>query len=211
MDFATNLYSNNFSELKGEPMITLSRLSKYFSGKIILDNLNYEFTPGITHIQGINGSGKSTLLQIISGAIEPNTGEVLFDGKPLSHQVTKQLGYAPDKSPVYPFITGKTFLDLVKMTKLHSNLDALINSFAVRKYLETTFHNMSYGTQKKFLLIAAFMGNPKYLILDEPFNGLDEKTSHVLQEQLKQINKNTVCLIAAHGKLKISIQNCYQI
>lgn len=194
-----------------QPKIVLNDLTKTYNGHVIFDHLTHTFLPGITHIKGANGVGKSTLIQMLAGAIAPDSGSILFHDAPLSQALKKQVGYVPDKNPMYPFITGKTFLNFVAKTKPHHRQSELIEQFAVSAHLNTSFQAMSYGTQKKFFLIAALMGDPHYLLMDEPFNGLDHAAVTTLQTLLTSPASEQVCLVASHGTLPVNCDDVFTL
>ena len=186
-------------------MIELIGVSKFYLSKKIFSKMDLKIAHGLTHIAGRNGSGKSTLLNIISGSIQPDSGDVLYLGKSLYGKnginLKHKIGYVPDQSPIYPFLSGRNFIKFICKVKQAPWSDDLIKLFTLEKYLDTNFKDMSYGTKKKFLILAAIINKPDYLLLDEPFNGLDQVTSeHVFDLLVEHIKLNKTCVIVTHEK-----------
>ena len=185
-------------------MIQLNNVSKKYTGKLIINQISCQIDHGILHIIGENGSGKTTLLNMMAGALVPDHGQILYSKANLydkkKSDIKTTIGYIPDIAPIYPFLSGKDFLQFIcKIKKSELPLD-LIKTFNLEKHLNTHFSSMSYGTKKKFLFVSGMIGNPKYLILDEPMNGLDQ---HSASEMYRLITNHLdrekgTCVIVSH-------------
>ena len=185
-------------------MLRFEGLSKSYGWRSIFQGIHDDLAPGVYALQGANGSGKSTLLAILAGALAADAGEVWIDGISL-HQhpllARQRLSYAPDESPIYPFMTGRDLLDFVamaKQTRVDAALLALATEFGLSPHLQTRFGAMSLGTQKKFMLCAAWIGNPSVMLLDEPSNGLDNLARRVLAQHIRERAARGVTLFASH-------------
>lgn len=185
-------------------MILVKNLNKKFNSKIIFDNVDISFPMGLTRVHGYNGSGKTTLLQIISGAMNPDDGDIYFDNLKLDRHnainIKNSLGYVPDNNPIFSFMTGEIFLNFISSIKNCAIPLTLLEMLNLNSQLKHCFSNMSYGTKKKFMLVAALCGNPKYLIMDEPFNGLDETAITNFKIILTDFlaNHSHTCILATH-------------
>ncbi|MBJ9739612.1 ABC transporter ATP-binding protein [Acinetobacter oleivorans] len=187
-------------------MIELVNLSKQYGSRKIVNNCSFKFPDkGIYCLHGENGSGKSTVLGMIAGAILPDTGKILINGvgrssQDLSHK--KIFSYVPDSCPIYPFITGEEFLNFIQsIRKSPSDIrDHLINIFNIKSYLASTFSEMSLGTAKKFMLIAALMVDSQVLVMDEPTNGLDVQSVKVLEDLILNLCQDRLILMACHDE-----------
>jgi ABC-type multidrug transport system ATPase subunit len=186
------------------PMLRFQNLSKHFGPKTVSRHAQAQLQPGAYALQGDNGSGKSTLLAMLAGAIEPDAGEIWIDGTSLTQEPAKArslLSYAPDESPVYPFVTGQDFLDLVAQARrcaVAGDAMQLAEHMGLAQYWSTRFDAMSLGTQKKFLLCAAWIGQPRVMLLDEPSNGLDHAARDVLAQWIARHAAQRVVLFASH-------------
>lgn len=179
-------------------------LAKSFGNRKVLDGASHAFGTGLYALQGPNGVGKSTLLSILAGILEPDGGEIEVAGHSLRTAPAKakaHLSYVPDECPIYPFMTGYELLQLVaqaKCTSIGPDVTSLLERFALTPYLETRFGQMSLGTQKKTMLAAAWVGQPRVMLLDEPSNGLDFATRDVLIERLCEMRERALVLISTH-------------
>jgi len=185
-------------------MLRFEGITKSFGWRSIFRGLRDELRPGVYALQGANGSGKSTLLSILAGAQSADAGEVWIDGLSLSRQplpARRRVSYVPDESPIYPFMTGRDLLDFVamaKQTRIDAHVLELVADYGLAPYSQTRFGAMSLGTQKKFMLCAAWIGKPSVLLMDEPSNGLDNYARDVLARLIRHRNTQSVTLFASH-------------
>jgi len=168
------------------PMIKVQRLGKRLGQRMIFRQLDFVWdAPDMICLCGANGSGKTTLLSMLAGAMQPDVGDVLVQGRSLADRrqaVAELVSFVPDDCPVYPFITGREWLAFTKSIRaVDLRIEQeLLSGFGLQPHLDCTFGAMSLGTSKKFLLTAALMCNTPLLILDEPTNGLDKTSFEVL-------------------------------
>lgn len=185
-------------------MLQCNGISKAYGTRRIFNDLNYRLSAGVYAIQGPNGIGKSTLLGIMSGAIAADAGDISIDGismKASPMQVRQRLSYVPDESPAYPFMTGLDLLDFVAMakkTRIDTGIMQLVAHFGLTPHLDTRFAVMSLGTQKKFMLCAAWIGEPQAIFMDEPSNGLDAGARDLLADMIQQRRNNRLILFSTH-------------
>lgn len=190
-------------------MLRFEGLSKSFGSKHVIREAAGELGQGAFAIQGPNGSGKSTLLALLSGAVRPDAGEVWVEGISLQQwpvMARRRLAYAPDESPVYPFTTGRDWLDFIAMareTSMAKPSMGLLEELGLGPYLDTRFSAMSLGTQKKFLLCAAWAAEGPVLLLDEPSNGLDAAAREIVARRIAQ-RAGHLTLFASHDAAFIS-------
>jgi ABC-2 type transport system ATP-binding protein len=185
-------------------MLRFERLRKAFHSRPVIHDCSGRFGPGIFALQGPNGIGKSTLLAALAGALPLDAGEVWIDGVSLGDDpvaVRRRLSYSPDESPIYPFLRGRDFLEFVAKAKdvpLDAVVEQLISGFGLEPHMGTRFGDMSLGTQKKFLLVAAWIGDPRVLLLDEPANGLDTAAREFLADLMRRDMARTTVLFSSH-------------
>lgn len=192
-------------------VIKVKKVSKKFKNNLILDDINIEFTDGkIYGLIGKNGSGKSVLLKMICGFYEPTKGEILFD----EENIIKEKKFPPntrsliEKPNFIPYLTG--FENL----KVLANIQKLIDE---KKIIETLkdvnlendnkkYSEYSLGMKQKLGIAQVLMENPKVIILDEPFNGVDDETTLKIRNLLlKEKSKGKIIIIATHIKEDIEI------
>lgn len=196
----------------GAITVHLNAVSKKYLEKPIFENISFTWQgTGIYSLIGENGSGKSTLLSLIAGLLERDAGKILINDQEcrLDNQEYKKLvAYAPDESPIYGFIQGQEFLDLIcSIRKLQANCyQNYIQKFRLESFLNTTFAEMSFGTAKKFLLISVLMTDAKVLLLDEPNNGLDQVSLNAFRDILIENSQNRLILMSCHdGRFRESV------
>lgn len=190
-------------------MIEIKNLTKKFDTNVALDKMNCKITEGtIFGLAGSNGSGKSTLLRTLSGVYEPDEGQVIIDGELAydNHKIKERCYYIAD----YPFFFNDSTIN--NMAKLLRNIysswdeerfEELCRMFPVERNKKII--NMSKGMQRQVSVILAFSAKPKYLFLDEIFDGLDP----VIRKNLKTLiiqdvtERNMTCIIASHNLREI--------
>lgn len=185
--------------------LVLEKINKSYAAKPVIHNVNVTFDLGCHVLIGKNGSGKSTLLKLISGSEKADSGNITFNGIRLSTDdltYKANLGYAPDKLMIYPFLTGEEFLNFVFLAKKEKNknqIDDILDGFAVKQYLPYRLEEMSLGNQKKFILAAAFIGDPALLLFDEPTNEIDVAAKAYLVELFnKKITAGKTIIFSSH-------------
>lgn len=185
-------------------MLRFEGLSKAYEGRPVFRRLSHHFECGAYALQGPNGIGKSTLLALLAGALTPDAGEIWIEGSELIAEprlARGRLSYVPDECPVYPFMQGRSFLSLVcraKQVELGQGILDIVAGFGLSSHLETRFDAMSLGMQKKFMLSAAWIGDPGVMLVDEPSNGLDQAARDFLVRLIKERQPNSVVLFSTH-------------
>jgi len=187
-------------------MLKFENIVKQFGGKTVLAGISHEITNGCIALEGPNGSGKSTLLSILAGAIPTDQGHVWIAGNSLqteSRRAKARLAYVPDECSVYPFITGRQFLELVASAKeVHVGRDVwkFAEGLGLIGHLDARFDAMSLGTQKKMMLVATAIGQPTVIIADEPSNGIDKKSLQLIVTYFRQVAQDGVVIFSTHDR-----------
>lgn len=185
-------------------MISININSHSLGGNLILENINLTVPDGkVLGLVGTNGSGKSTLLRLMSGVYVPDSGSVLYDGKNAADpKVREDVFFLPDD----PFYAGQTTGKGIFDTYLtfYPNLDReLYRRLLERFKLDENAHqrNFSKGMRRQFYIALALSARPKYLLLDEAFDGLDAFTKKTVIEEINRAveeNDSTV-VISSHA------------
>lgn len=184
--------------------IKVENLTKEFKDSLILNGINLEFQEGKVYgLVGPNGSGKSVLLKIICAFYMPTQGEVLIDGVNYNdgNNFPPNLRALIDKPSFIPDLSGFENLKLLANIQNLINDDDIINTLKIVNLYEEKdkkFYKYSMGMKQKLGIASVLMENPKIMILDEPFNGIDEKSKSKLFEYLTKIKKNKIIIISSH-------------
>lgn len=198
------LFNISFWEFVLANSIQLQKVNKSFDNKVLFADLSYTFGQQVYHIIGKNGSGKSSLLRLIVGLDFPDSGSIILNNNYLvtdNSVNAKKLFYVPDDLAIYPFLTGKELLSWLANARTNSTaeINQILEQLELQQHLHTRFADMSLGTKKKFLLSTALIGQPDFILLDEPLNGLDKKSQQVLLGLLqKKVNQCGVLLTSHH-------------
>lgn len=199
-------------------MLEVKNIFKRFNQTIALKNISFSVNPGeVLAILGPNGSGKSTLYKILAGILEPDSGDIEYrntDTKYILHSnnkiIQKSIGYCP-QSPIFwknisiyehmEFI-AKNFIDNSKNRK--SYLEEILSKLDLLEVKTNYFHEMSGGMQKRFSIAMAIVSNPKFLILDEPTNGLDVHSKQSVNRLIHDLSDRGMgILISGHDLYEI--------
>ncbi|WP_026670352.1 ABC transporter ATP-binding protein [Butyrivibrio sp. AE3006] len=176
-------------------MLEIKHLTKTYGDKKAVDDLSLEIKEGeIFGFIGHNGAGKSTTLKSAVGILNFDEGDILIDGISMKAdpiRCKKDLAYIPDNPDLYDFMSGIKYLNFVgDIFEIPSDL----RNDRIRKYadlfeitddLALPIAAYSHGMKQKLALISAWMHDPKLIIMDEPFVGLDPKASHLLKEMMR--------------------------
>lgn len=172
-----------------------------------LDDVSFELKPGLYGLLGPNGSGKSTLMNIISGLLQADEGDVLWNDQRISGQdisFRRILGYMPQQQRLYDSFTGYKFLNYmcvlkeVQSEKIKEEIERTSEIVNLSNELNKRLASYSGGMKQRLILAAALLGTPELVILDEPTAGLDPKERVRLRENLAVLAKDKIILVATH-------------
>ena len=157
----------------------------------------------VTGIVGPNGVGKTTLLQCIAGILEPDAGQVLWNGQQVVYPAGEIFGYMPEFPAVPRFLTPRqTILYMLQMKGLPAGsekVDALLATFQLTGFADKKNRALSQGMLKRVTMCLAFLGDPPVLLLDEPTNGLDTSGLLMLKDRIREAqDRGTVVLVSSH-------------
>jgi ABC-2 type transport system ATP-binding protein len=187
--------------------IKVEALSKKINGAMVLKDISCEFVSGnIYGIVGKNGSGKTMLLREIAGLIRPTKGSISVDGKILHHDISfpPNLGLIIEKPDFLNYLTGFENLKMlaeIRHRVADDKIKTLMTKFSLEPNSKQTVKKYSLGMKQKIGIIQAIMENPDILILDEPFNALDEDTVLLVRNLLLQYRKDgKLIVITSHHR-----------
>jgi ABC-2 type transport system ATP-binding protein len=180
-------------------MLELRNITKKYSVFPAVDSVSFRIEPGeILGYLGPNGAGKSTTIKMLTGLLEPTSGEILFRGKRASQDwigYKKKIGYVPEEPEIYPHMSAYDYLLMVGRLRqipektLESKIEQFMELFSLSLEMQSPISSYSKGMVQKVLLSAALLHDPDILFLDEPLSGLDVETSLIIKDLVKQLSK----------------------
>lgn len=178
-------------------MLKITHLTKTFGEKKAVDDLRLEIAPGeIYGFIGHNGAGKTTTLKSVVGIQQFDAGEITIGGISLKEDplaCKRQLAYIPDNPDLYDFMTGIKYLNFiadifgVSASDRQARIQKYADLFELTDDLAQPIAAYSHGMKQKLAIISAWLHNPKLIIMDEPFVGLDPKASHLLKGMMREV------------------------
>nr|WP_302689885.1 ABC transporter ATP-binding protein [uncultured Eubacterium sp.] len=202
-------------------MLRIENLTKKFGDKKAVDSLSLHIEPGeIYGFIGHNGAGKTTTIKSIVGILKFDEGEILVDGMSVKEspiECKKKIAYIPDNPDLYEFMTGISYLNFIADIYNVSSQD---RTERIKKYgdlLELTddlaqpISAYSHGMKQKLAIISAWIHNPKLIIMDEPFVGLDPKSSHILKEMMRDVCDKGGAIFFSTHVLEVAEKLCDKI
>jgi len=202
-------------------MLQISNLTKNYGDKKAVDDLTLHIKPGeIYGFIGHNGAGKTTTIKSCCGILQFEEGEILIDGISIKDDpiaCKKKLAYIPDNPDLYEFMSGMQFLNFIADI---FEVSAVDRASRIKKYadmLELTddlgqsIASYSHGMKQKLAIISALIHEPKLIIMDEPFVGLDPKASHQLKQLMREICDNGGAIFFSTHVLEVAEKLCDKI
>ena len=178
-------------------MLKIENLTKIYGDKKAVDDLSIHIKPGeIYGFIGHNGAGKTTTLKACCGILQYDSGEITVDGVSVKQDPIKcksKIAYIPDTPDLYEFMTGIQFLNFVAdvfgvaAAERKERIEKYASAFEITGDLGTPISSYSHGMKQKLAIISALIHEPKLIIMDEPFVGLDPKASHLLKEIMRDM------------------------
>ena len=201
-------------------LIEVKNLSKKYGSFTAVDDINFKIEEGqIVGFLGPNGAGKSTTMNMITGFIEPTSGEIFVDGNNMASNAKKakrEIGYMPENVPLYMELTVKEFitymgqLKMVKKKELMETVPNILKQTGLEEVQNKLIRNLSRGYKQRVSLAGALVGNPKILILDEPTVGLDPEQIIEIRNLIKSLRKDHTVILSSHILSEVS-QICEKV
>ena len=178
-------------------MLKIDHLTKTYGEKKAIDDLSLHIRAGeIYGFIGHNGAGKTTTLKAVAGILQFDAGEIIVNGKSIRTQpldCKRDMAYIPDNPDLYEYMTGIKYLNFIADI---FGVDAQTRQERIRKYadlfeltadLAQPIAAYSHGMKQKLAIISAWLHDPKLIIMDEPFVGLDPKAAHTLKGMMREL------------------------
>ncbi|MFY3790711.1 ABC transporter ATP-binding protein [Ureibacillus sp. MALMAid1270] len=188
------------------PIVQVKNLNKTIKGKHIIKNVNLDFYPGqITGFLGPNGAGKTTTIRMMTGLMHPSSGEVIINGTSLQknfEQAIRNVGVIVENPEMYKYMSG--YKNLEHFARMHkvpkSRIDEVVAQVGLQNRIHEKVKTYSLGMRQRLGLAQAMLHSPKFLILDEPTNGLDPAGIREFRMYLRKIAKeeNVSIVVSSH-------------
>lgn len=206
---------------KEKNMLKIEHLIKIYGDKKAVDDLSLHIKPGeIYGFIGHNGAGKTTTLKSIVGILQFDSGEIYIDGRSIKEspiECKKNFAYIPDNPDLYDFMTGIKYLNFIADI---FGVEESVRQERIRKYAEMfeitddlaqPIASFSHGMKQKLAIIAAWIHNPKLIIMDEPFVGLDPKAAHLLKGMMRDVCDNGGAIFFSTHVLEVAEKLCDKV
>lgn len=202
-------------------MLLIDRYTKLYGKKVAVDNLSLHIKPGeIYGFIGHNGAGKTTTLKACAGILNFEYGNILIDGisikeKPM--ECKKRIAYIPDNPDLYGFLTGAAYLNFiadiykVPLEIRNKRIEDFADKYGIIDDLGMPINSYSHGMRQKIAIISALIHEPKLILMDEPFVGLDPKASHTLKNQMREICDNGGAIFFSTHVLEVAEKLCDKV
>ncbi len=202
-------------------MIEITHVTKRYGNITAVEDINLNIPDGqFFGFLGPNGAGKTTTIKTLVGLLTPTSGTVKVNGFDVQQQPIEakhQVGFIPDKPFIYEKLTGKEFLRFsaglyqVNGNQVESRIAQLLDTFELHDWGDELVESYSHGMRQKLVMSAAFIHQPKVIVVDEPMVGLDPKGARLVKQIFKDICKQGTTIFMSTHTLEIAEQMCDHI
>ncbi len=202
-------------------MLDISHLTKTYGDKKAVDDLSLHIAPGeIYGFIGHNGAGKTTTLKSVIGILRFDGGEITVNGMSVKErplECKKVCAYIPDNPDLYDYMTGIQYLNFiadifgVPSDARSQRINKYADAFELKKDLAQSIASYSHGMKQKLAVISALIHEPKLVIMDEPFVGLDPRAAHVLKGFMREICDNGGAIFFSTHVLEVAEKLCDKV
>lgn len=202
-------------------MLRIENLTKTYGEKRAVDNLSLHIAPSeIYGFIGHNGAGKTTTLKAVVGILQFDKGEVFIKGESIRKNplaCKQKIAYIPDNPDLYEFMTGIKFLNFiadifgVTEEKRQERIRKYADLFEMTENLAQPIASYSHGMKQKLAIISAWIHEPKLIIMDEPFVGLDPKAAHILKQMMREICDEGGAIFFSTHVLEVAEKLCDKV
>ena len=199
-------------------LIECKGICKRFGEKVALDNLSVDIPQGkIFGLLGSNGAGKTTLIRIINRITIPNSGEVLFDGRPITQSDVEKIGYLPEERGLYRKMeVGDQAMYLAQLkgmsaSEARKELKQWFVRFGIQDWWKKKVEELSKGMAQKLQFITTVVHKPSLMILDEPFSGFDPVNAELIRQEILRLNAEGATIILSTHNMESVEELCDSI
>lgn len=202
-------------------MLEINGLSKSYGSHKAVDNLSMRIANGEIHgFIGHNGAGKTTTLRSIAGIMQFEEGTITIDGHSIKDEpltCKKIMAYIPDNPDLYEFMSGIQYLNFItdifnvdektRDERIHRYTDL----FEITNVLDDAISSYSHGMKQKLAIVSAWIHEPKLILMDEPFVGLDPKASHILKQMMREFCDQGNAILFSTHVLEVAEKLCDRV
>ena len=202
-------------------MLKIDHFTKTYGEKKAVDDLTLHIRQGeIYGFIGHNGAGKTTTLKSVAGIMQFDSGEILIDGTSIQKDpigCKKKMAYIPDNPDLYEFMTGMQYLNFVgdifaiPADRRKQRIQGLADTFELTGDLNQPISAYSHGMKQKLAIISAWIHEPKLILMDEPFVGLDPKASHILKGMMREVCNQGGAIFFSTHVLEVAEKLCDKV
>ncbi len=199
-------------------MLEVKNARMLYGDLVAVDGLSFDIHPGeIFGLLGTNGAGKTTTFRMIMGLLEPTQGEVLYFGQKVGYHNVNEIGYMIEERSLLTKITVKELMLYFGQLKdmspkvILERLDYWLDRFQIPEYKDKKIKELSKGNQQKIQFISAIINNPKLLVLDEPFSGLDPINTELFVQVIRDFQKQGSMVVFSSHQLDHVESFCEEI
>ena len=202
-------------------MLYIQHLTKRYGEKKAVDDLSLHIAPGeIYGFIGHNGAGKTTTLKAVVGILPFEEGEITINGTPIKADpltCKRQLAYIPDNPDLYDYMTGSKYLHFIAdifgvgAEERQERIRKYADLFELTDDLAQPIAAYSHGMKQKLAIISAWLHQPKLIIMDEPFVGLDPKAAHILKSMMREVCDQGGAIFFSTHVLEVAEKLCDKV
>ena len=202
-------------------MLNIEHLTKAYGEKKAVDDLSLHIVPGeIYGFIGHNGAGKTTTLKSVAGILQFDEGEITIDGisiKENSLECKRKFAYIPDNPDLYDYMTGIKYLNFIAdifgvgANERQERIRKYADAFELTADLAQPIAAYSHGMKQKLAIISAWLHEPKLILMDEPFVGLDPKAAHLLKEMMREMCDEGGAIFFSTHVLEVAEKLCDKV
>ncbi|MBQ0096712.1 MAG: ATP-binding cassette domain-containing protein [Bacteroidales bacterium] len=199
-------------------LLEIKNVSKTFGEKVALDGINIEIPEGgIFGLLGPNGAGKTTLIRIINRILIPTGGKVLFQGRPITEDDVKKIGYLPEERGLYRKMkVGEQAMYFARLKGMSSEdareaLKGWFIKFGIQSWWDKKVDELSKGMAQKLQFITTVVHRPKLMILDEPFSGFDPVNAQIIRDEILRLKEEGATIILSTHNMESVEELCDRI
>jgi ABC-2 type transport system ATP-binding protein len=202
-------------------VIRVQRLSKTYGAFVAVKDVSLDVSRGEIHgFLGPNGAGKTTTIRMIAGLLKPTAGTVEIDGHDLARApeaAKRALGFIPDRPYLYEKLTALEFLRFhaglygEDGTAVEARALELLGLFDLRGWRDELVESFSHGMKQRLVMCAAFLHQPRAVLVDEPMVGLDPRGAHLIKDVFREMSRKGVAILMSTHTLEVAQEMCDRI